>query len=104
MTFKEDCPDIRNTRVIDIARELRDYGLEVAIHDPVAHPDEVHHEYGENIESAMPAGGFAAVIVAVAHRQFKAIPVAEFRALCAQNGVLFDVKSILPRKDADDRL
>ena len=104
VTFKEDCPDIRNTRVIDIARELRDYGLEVAIHDPVAHPDEVHHEYGENIESAMPAGGFAAVIVAVAHRQFKAMPVAEFRALCAQNGVLFDVKSILPRKDADDRL
>ena len=104
VTFKEDCPDIRNTRVIDIARELRDYGLEVAIHDPVAHPDEVHHEYGENIESAMPAGEFAAVIVAVAHRQFKAMPVAEFRALCTTNGVLFDVKSVLPKENVDDRL
>ncbi len=104
VTFKEDCPDIRNTRVIDIAHELREYGLEVVIHDPVAHPDEVLHEYNERIANALPQGAFATVIIAVAHRQFKAMPVAEFRALCAQNGVLFDVKSILPRRDVDDRL
>ncbi|MEW5838433.1 MAG: nucleotide sugar dehydrogenase [Pseudomonadota bacterium] len=104
VTFKEDCPDIRNTRVIDIAHELRDYGLDVVIYDPVAHADEVRHEYGENIENALPSGKFAAAVVAVAHRQFKAMPVAEFRALCGQSGVLFDVKSILPKEDVDDRL
>ncbi|MGD9889300.1 MAG: nucleotide sugar dehydrogenase [Halothiobacillaceae bacterium] len=104
VTFKEDCPDIRNTRVIDIAHELRDYGLEVLIHDPIAHPDEVQHEYAERIESQLPQGEFAAVIIAVAHKAFKAMPTAAFRALCTPNGVLFDVKSILSKEDVDDRL
>jgi len=103
-TFKENCPDIRNTKVIDIVHELRDYGLDVVIHDPVAHADEVRHEYGEAIENDLPSGEFAAVIVAVAHRQFKSMAVAEFRTLCRQNGVLFDVKSILPKERVDDRL
>ena len=103
-TFKENCPDIRNTRVIDIVRELREYGLKITIHDPVANADEVMHEYGETLETTLPTERYAAVIVAVAHEPFKALASAGLRELCATDGILFDVKSILPREASDGRL
>lgn len=103
-TFKENCPDVRNTRVIDIVRELRDFGVDVLIHDPVANADEVLHEYGETLQTTLPNERFAAVIVAVAHEPFKALGTAGLRGLCLENGVLFDVKAILPKDEADGRL
>ena len=104
MTFKENCPDIRNTRVIDIVHELREYGVAVTIHDPVANADEVMHEYGEHLHTDMPNERYAAVIVAVAHEPFKALGASGFRSLCMDDGVLFDVKGILDKDDSDGRL
>lgn len=103
-TFKENCPDIRNTRVIDIVRELREYGLNVTLHDPVANAEEVMHEYGETLATTLPDERFAAVIVAVAHEAFKALGAGGLRSLCMDDGVLFDVKAILNKDEADDRL
>ena len=103
-TFKENCPDTRNTRVIDIVHELRDFGLDVVIHDPIAHADEVMHEYGETLTVEQPTGRFAAVIVAVAHEPFKALGAHGLRGLCVDDGVLFDVKAILTKDEADGRL
>jgi len=103
-TFKENCPDVRNTRVIDIVRELRDFGVDVLIHDPVANADEVLHEYGETLRTTLPAEHFAAVIVAVAHEPFRALGATGLRGLCIDDGVLFDVKAILAKDEADGRL
>lgn len=103
-TFKENCPDIRNTRVIDMVHELRDYGLNVVIHDPTAHADEVMHEYGETLAETLPEELFAAVIVAVAHQAFMTLGAKGLRKLCLPHGVLFDVKSLLAREDSDGRL
>lgn len=105
ITFKENCPDIRNTRVIDIAHELREYGLDVQIFDPVAHADEVQHEYGETLLPTLPqTGDYAAIILAVAHNAFKAMSPQQLRALCLPGGVLFDVKAVLPKEAVDGRL
>lgn len=100
-TFKENCPDTRNTRVIDMVHELRDYGMEVVVWDPVADLEEAMHEYGLNIRSEAPAGPFAAVIVAVAHQQFRTFDFATYKK---QGAILFDVKGILPRHLVDARL
>lgn len=100
-TFKENCPDTRNTRVIDMVYELRDYGMEVVVWDPVADLEEAMHEYGLNIRSEAPAGPFAAVIVAVAHQQFRTFDFATYKK---QGAILFDVKGILPRHLVDARL
>ncbi len=93
LTFKEDCPDIRNSKVIDIIRELQDYGINVQVHDPLADPVEVEHEYGLKsvpFEELQPA---AAVVVAVAHRQYRELSVEHYKGL--MNGsVLIDVKGI----------
>ncbi|MEW6444618.1 MAG: nucleotide sugar dehydrogenase [Pseudomonadota bacterium] len=103
VTFKENCPDIRNTRVIDIARELRDYGLDVALYDPVAHADEVLAEYGENLADQPPQGPFDAIVLAVAHREFAAVSQTLREQLSSQ-GIIFDVKSVLAPGVADERL
>ena len=100
-TFKEDVPDIRNTRVIDIHRELSSYGLDLTVYDPEADPAEVHHEYGLDIASAPEAGGpYAAIIVAVRHRSLA--PLLNPEALTRLGGgtppVLIDVKASLPRE------
>lgn len=99
--FKEDCPDTRNTRVIDMVTELQDYGMEVVVWDPVADREEAHQDYGIHIESETPSGPFAAVIVAVAHKQFRDF---DFQIFKGQSAVVFDVKGILPRGVADARL
>jgi UDP-N-acetyl-D-galactosamine dehydrogenase len=92
-TFKEDCPDIRNSKVIDIIRELQEYGISVQVNDPLADPHEVEHEYGLGIvpfEELQPA---AAVVVAVAHRQYREMAVEEYHGLL-NGSVLVDVKGI----------
>ena len=99
-TFKEDCPDVRNTRVIDIYNELRNFDIEVEVFDPYANIDEVKREYGINIMNECPNGQFSAVILAVAHKIFLELDILSL----VNNGVLYDVKGILPREIVDARL
>jgi UDP-N-acetyl-D-galactosamine dehydrogenase len=94
LTFKEDCPDLRNSRVIDVIREFESYGAKVLVHEPVADPDEARHEYGVELVAWDRLPPAAAIVAAVAHRQFKARPVADFANKLQANGVLTDVKSM----------
>lgn len=71
ITFKENCPDVRNTKVVDVIRELKEYGTNITIYDPWANPEEVEHEYGLDIETKLPNGKFDAVVLAVSHKEFK---------------------------------
>lgn len=101
-TFKENCPDIRNTRVIDIYNELHQFGLEVDIHDPWASAKEVKHEYNINILEKLNGDNYQAIIIAVAHNEFKTI---DFKAIkAAGNSVVFDTKGFLDRRVVDGRL
>ncbi|RYZ37333.1 MAG: nucleotide sugar dehydrogenase [Sphingobacteriales bacterium] len=100
-TFKENCPDVRNTRVIDIVQHLKDYHLEVDIYDPWANPAEVEHEYGAKSTTELPTGKYDTVILAVAHNEFSYEMV---RSACNENSVLFDVKALLDKNVVDGRL
>jgi UDP-N-acetyl-D-galactosamine dehydrogenase len=99
-TFKEDCPDVRNTRVIDIYNELINYDINVDIYDPWVNPKEVKHEYGIEVLKNIPNGQFEAVILTVAHKKFLNLDVRSF----APSGIVFDVKGILPKEIIDSRL
>ena len=107
LTFKENCPDIRNSHVVDVIAELKDFGCEVAVCDPWADPGDVRHEYGlELLPDPGPAAGAAfeaydAVVLAVAHEKFRGLDFARFRK---QNGVVFDIKAFLARDQVDGRL
>jgi len=94
LTFKEDCPDLRNSRVIDVIHELESYGARVIVHEPVADPDEARHEYGVEVVPWDQLPPAAAIVAAVAHRQFKERPLADFAGKLQPNGVLTDVKSM----------
>ena len=99
LTFKENVPDIRNSKVIDIVHELQEYGVEVLIHDPIADPAEARHEYGVELVSLKTAGVVDGVVWAVAHDRFRQeLSVARLKALCGNgngHGVVADVKSVL---------
>lgn len=100
MTFKEDVPDIRNSRVIDIVRELHEYGVDVLVHDPLADPEETRHEYGLELTTLEQAGAVDAVVWAVAHRAFASLTPERLRRLCCNGngcGVVMDIKSVLTR-------
>ncbi len=99
-TFKEDCPDVRNTRVIDIYNELRNFDINVEVYDPWANIKEVKHEYGIEISNSFPKESYAAIILAVAHKEFLNLDI---RSL-TPNGVVFDVKGMLPKNIIDSRL
>ncbi|MDA7927760.1 nucleotide sugar dehydrogenase [Akkermansiaceae bacterium] len=105
ITFKENCPDIRNSRVIDVIRELNDYDCEVDVYDPWANADEVVQEYGITLLTKPPNEAYKekcdAVVVAVAHEQFTEFNYAEFSK---EGRVIFDLKGILPQGVADERL
>jgi UDP-N-acetyl-D-galactosamine dehydrogenase len=103
-TFKENCPDVRNTRVIDIVKELGDYNAVVDVYDPWISPDEAEHEYGLRPINTPQAGSYDAIIVAVAHHQFVEMGGAAIRALGKANHVLYDIKHILPADQSDLRL
>jgi UDP-N-acetyl-D-galactosamine dehydrogenase len=92
LTFKENCPDLRNSRVIDVIRELQSYGADVHVHDPVADAKEAVHEYGVTITSWESLPRAHAVVLAVAHREFRARPVDEYVAKLEAGGLLVDVK------------
>ena len=94
LTFKEDCPDLRNSRVIDIIHELQDYGITVQVHDPHGDAAEALHEYGVTLLPFAELQPAAAVIVAVAHQEYRALPVAQLKGLMGSHPVLIDVKSI----------
>ncbi|HEX8608780.1 MAG TPA: nucleotide sugar dehydrogenase, partial [Pedobacter sp.] len=99
--FKENCPDIRNTRVIDIHRELTQFGLDLDIYDPWANQEDVHKEYGIMLEQELSLKSYKAVIVAVAHNEFLKI---DYQAYKDMGAVIFDIKSFIDRKFADARL
>jgi UDP-N-acetyl-D-galactosamine dehydrogenase len=104
LAFKENCPDVRNTRVVDIVTELREFGAQVDVHDPWIDPSEAEREYGLRLVATPAAGAYDAIVLAVAHREFRAMPVAAIRAFARPGGVLYDVKSVLPLADVDGRL
>ncbi|MCL2348207.1 MAG: nucleotide sugar dehydrogenase [Planctomycetaceae bacterium] len=107
MTFKENCPDVRNTKVVDVVRSLQSYDANVSIYDPWADAEEVRHEYGLSLLPTleMTCGnngkGFSAVVLAVAHKEFKTLNI---RAIVGERGVVYDVKNILDKNIVDDRL
>ena len=92
LTFKENCPDLRNSRVIDVIRELQSYGADVLVHDPVADPQEAVHEYGVTLTSWDDLPRAHALVVAVAHRQFSERPVRDFVGKLEPGGLFVDVK------------
>lgn len=102
-TFKENCPDVRNTKIIDIYRSLQEYNVDITVYDPWADPGTVKKVYGIDIVDRLPEGKFDAAIVAVAHRQFRRHEV-DMDALLNTVHVIYDVKGILPREIVDGRL
>lgn len=104
LTFKENCPDTRNSKVLDIIRELRDYDCKVDIYDPWVNKDEIDSSFGFSIVEKPKAGIYDGIIVAVAHDQFKEMGTNAIRELGKPNSVLYDLKHILPKELSDLRL
>ena len=102
-TFKENCPDVRNTRVIDIYHALQEYNADITVFDPWASPERVKHEYGIYVVNTLPNDKYSAAIIAVAHRQFREMEI-DFEKLLEPNHVIYDVKAIMPRNLVDGRL
>lgn len=103
LSFKENCPDLRNTKVVDIVSTLAGLNAEVDVYDPWVDAVEAKAEYGITLVE-QPAGPYDAVVVAVAHRQFAALGIAAIRALCRPQAVIYDVKHLFPREAVDGRL
>jgi UDP-N-acetyl-D-galactosamine dehydrogenase len=97
LTFKENCPDLRNSRVIDVIHELQSYGADVHVHDPVPDQEEAHHEYGIHLESWDGLPKADAIVAAVAHKEFLSCPTATLVGKLKQGGVFVDVKSQFDR-------
>ena len=104
LTFKENCPDLRNTRVVDLIDEFESYHATVDVHDPWVDPREAEREYGISPVAEPERGAYDAVILAVAHRQFRDMGVEAIRALGRPGHVLFDIKYVLPGEAVDGRL
>jgi len=104
LAFKENCPDVRNTRVVDIVDELRHYRAQVDVHDPWVDPNETEHEYGLRPVAEPQAGAYDAIVLAVGHRQFTGMGAEGIRRWGRPLHLLFDVKSVLPRDSVDARL
>lgn len=95
ITFKENCPDVRNTKAVDVIQNLLSYGSTVTIYDPWASPEEVQQEYGLETVTALPEGNYDAIVLAVSHKAFLDI---DLRAKLNFNGVLYDIKGFLSCK------
>ena len=100
-TFKENCPDVRNTKVVDIYRSLQEYNVNITVYDPWANPAIAKHEYGVEITNELPTQKFEAVIMAVAHKEFFNVNIEDF---CEERHIIFDVKGILNKSIIDGRL
>jgi len=101
ITFKENCPDIRNTKVVDVYKELEEYGLEVDIYDPWANKNEVLNEYGITLLSEVSLDKYQGIILTVAHNEFREL---DFASLKKSNTVIFDTKAFIARDLVDARL
>jgi UDP-N-acetyl-D-glucosamine/UDP-N-acetyl-D-galactosamine dehydrogenase len=104
MTFKENCPDIRNSKVVDVVRELTSHGAKVDIYDPWANASECRHEYGLKTVRELRPGRYDVAVVAVAHRQFRELGARGVRRLCKKSHVLYDIKHVFPAAAVDGRL
>ena len=103
-TFKGDCPDVRNTKIIDIVKELKDFNMSVDVYDGWANPAEVEHEYGLSLISSLKENYYDGIVLAVDHSEFKNMGVEEIRKLGKEKHVLYDVKHVFGPKDSDIRL
>jgi UDP-N-acetyl-D-galactosamine dehydrogenase len=104
LTFKENCPDIRNTRVIDILNEFKDYGANVDVFDPWVDSSEALHEYGIELISQPASGKYDAIVLAVAHNEFRDLGAEGVRKLGRRDCIVYDIKSLLPPDKVDGRL
>ena len=104
LTFKENCPDLRNTRVVDVVSELREYGIDVDVHDPWADPAEAKHEYGLELVAELEAGAYDGVILAVAHDAYRDMGCTTLRASGTAAHLFFDLKNVFGRDESDLRL
>ena len=104
LAFKENCPDLRNTRVVDVIAEFRDYHVDVEVYDPWVSAAEAKHEYGLDLVPELKNGTYDAMVLAVSHHQFIEMGADKIRALGKPEAILFDVKQALPRASVDDRL
>lgn len=104
LAFKENCPDVRNTKVVDIVRELATYGARIDVHDPWVDADEAREEYGIELVADPEKGAYDGVIIAVAHDQFRALGADGIRSFGKKKSVLYDIKYVLSQDEVDDRL
>ena len=104
LSFKENCPDLRNTRVVDVIGELESYGVRVDVHDPWADPGAARAEYGLSLTETPAAGAYDGIILAVAHREFRELTGADLRRYGRADHVLYDLKNVLPAGASDLRL
>lgn len=104
LSFKENCPDIRNTKIIDIVNELTEYNIVADVYDPWVDTQEAQHEYGITPIASLEQGQYDAVILAVAHEQFKAMGATDIRALAKPEHILYDLKYVLEQSESDIRL
>jgi UDP-N-acetyl-D-galactosamine dehydrogenase len=104
LTFKENCPDVRNTKVADVVKELQSFGCNVDVYDPWVDPKEADHEYGIAMVAKPKPGAYDAIVIAVGHREFVALGAKGIRQLGSPNVVIFDIKHVLPKNESDGRL
>jgi UDP-N-acetyl-D-glucosamine/UDP-N-acetyl-D-galactosamine dehydrogenase len=104
LTFKENCPDLRNSKVADVVRELRYFGAKVDVFDPWIDRDEAEHEYGIRPISRLRDGVYDAAVVAVGHREFRDEGIASVRKACKKKHVVYDIKYVFPASQVDGRL
>ena len=104
LTFKENCPDLRNTKVVDVIAELKEYGINVHVTDPNADPAEAKAIYGIDLLKTPEQGAYDAVVLAVAHDDFAKDDPAKIQALCKDPSVIYDLKHVLPKEMSDLRL
>lgn len=100
-TFKENCPDVRNTKVVDVIKNLEEYNINICVYDPWANPSEVMHEYGLETKTTLPQQKFDAIVLAVSHEEFQDL---DLNSLLVDNGVIYDVKGTLAKNDNTKRL
>ena len=104
LSFKENCPDLRNTKVVDIIAEFKDYGLEVEVYDPWVEPLDALNEYGLEMLNSPKKQSYDAVVLAVGHQDFSSMPVQQIKEFTKPRSVIFDVKNVLPPSMVDGSL
>ena len=95
ITFKENCPDVRNTKVVDVIKNLKEYGVDITIYDPLANPAEVKHEYNLETVNDLPEGKFDSIVLTVAHKEYLGMDLNAFKN---KGAVVYDVKGVLGDK------